>query len=269
MKRFLHGCLGLVVLLAACGGGGGKEAGTEGGPCYGNGTCNDGLDCVANVCMNPSNPLDADDGTDLPDNGLHRDQDRDQVRQAGTNALSADRVTWDGTHGRPSRVLSTGARCPEHPHPRAFGRLVQSVQDSIRSRSFRASPLCSRNQLIHNEYPLRLTSPAICLSIRHANCSPTPPCQARPASLQGIYTPTCPRSRSRGFQGRRPNRCLVPTAAASLRILPCTKRSRSISTPSWKTLLRATNPARAIPGSSSGSFAGISTAACSPTGSRG
>jgi formylglycine-generating enzyme len=42
--------------VSAAGAGGaaeaGKEPGTEGGPCYGNGTCNAGLTCYSNLCVN-------------------------------------------------------------------------------------------------------------------------------------------------------------------------------------------------------------------------
>jgi hypothetical protein len=31
-----------------------KAAGTEGGPCYGNGSCNSGLTCLAKLCVNPN-----------------------------------------------------------------------------------------------------------------------------------------------------------------------------------------------------------------------
>jgi len=49
-----------LVLCTGCGSGGGQEAGAEGGTCYPNGTCNAGLDCLSNVCVNPSS------GTDIP-----------------------------------------------------------------------------------------------------------------------------------------------------------------------------------------------------------
>jgi MYXO-CTERM domain-containing protein len=37
--------------VAGSGGTGGKAAGTEGGPCYGNGTCNSGLTCLSQLCV--------------------------------------------------------------------------------------------------------------------------------------------------------------------------------------------------------------------------
>jgi uncharacterized protein (TIGR03382 family) len=40
------------------GGAGGHPDGTEGGACYGNGTCNADLNCVSNLCAKPtSRPL--------------------------------------------------------------------------------------------------------------------------------------------------------------------------------------------------------------------
>jgi cysteine-rich repeat protein len=37
--------------LAGCGGSSGKAAGAEGGPCFGNSTCNAGLTCASNLCV--------------------------------------------------------------------------------------------------------------------------------------------------------------------------------------------------------------------------
>ncbi|MBI5526201.1 MAG: hypothetical protein HY897_07685 [Deltaproteobacteria bacterium] len=53
---------------------GGKEPGTEGGPCYGNGTCNDGLSCVADLCVKGG----ADDAGDAG-------ADADRPKDAGTD----------------------------------------------------------------------------------------------------------------------------------------------------------------------------------------
>ena len=39
------------LVLVGCGGGGGKATGTEGGPCYGNKTCNTGLTCYSDLCV--------------------------------------------------------------------------------------------------------------------------------------------------------------------------------------------------------------------------
>ena len=43
-----------VLALSACGGGGGKAVGTEGGPCYGNDSCNSGLVCLSHLCVRPN-----------------------------------------------------------------------------------------------------------------------------------------------------------------------------------------------------------------------
>lgn len=51
-------CVYLVLAMAlmACGG---PEPGHELGPCYGNGTCNDDLVCLSDICVDPGTPLDA------------------------------------------------------------------------------------------------------------------------------------------------------------------------------------------------------------------
>ena len=43
--------LAALVVVAGCGGSSGKAAGTEGGPCYGNQSCNAGLTCASNLCV--------------------------------------------------------------------------------------------------------------------------------------------------------------------------------------------------------------------------
>ena len=48
----------LLGLLTCCGGGGGKQRGTEGGSCYPNGTCNAGLVCLSQFCVNWSGDMD-------------------------------------------------------------------------------------------------------------------------------------------------------------------------------------------------------------------
>jgi len=71
MKPFLFGSVGLAMVVA-CGGGGGKEVGTEGGPCYPNNTCNDGLACLSELCVDPSSLLDVISSSDIPDTSLPR-----------------------------------------------------------------------------------------------------------------------------------------------------------------------------------------------------
>jgi hypothetical protein len=44
--------IGLTVV--GCGGGSGPAAGSERGACYGNGTCNTGLECLSNICVKPA-----------------------------------------------------------------------------------------------------------------------------------------------------------------------------------------------------------------------
>jgi hypothetical protein len=46
--------LAVVALTAACAGDGGRApAGSERGACYGNGTCDDGLQCLSDLCVRP------------------------------------------------------------------------------------------------------------------------------------------------------------------------------------------------------------------------
>jgi pilus assembly protein FimV len=46
--------LGLIVAAGAGCGSSSKVAGTEGGPCFTNGTCNAPLSCLSNLCVNPA-----------------------------------------------------------------------------------------------------------------------------------------------------------------------------------------------------------------------
>ena len=67
MCRWISAASALLLLVAGtgCEGEGGKAAGSEGGPCYGNGTCDGGLECRYGVCVNPSSVADVVQGTDL------------------------------------------------------------------------------------------------------------------------------------------------------------------------------------------------------------
>jgi len=42
------------LLVAGCGGSSGPATGSERGPCYGNGSCNTGLECLSNTCVKPA-----------------------------------------------------------------------------------------------------------------------------------------------------------------------------------------------------------------------
>lgn len=65
-----------LVLAWGCGSkdGNGKPAGSEGGACYGNGTCDGGLDCRYGVCVNPSVPVDVIQETNTGDDANSGDQ---------------------------------------------------------------------------------------------------------------------------------------------------------------------------------------------------
>jgi len=52
MRRLLVATIALGVACGSSGGGTSVPAGTEGGHCYGDGTCNPGLDCRSNLCVN-------------------------------------------------------------------------------------------------------------------------------------------------------------------------------------------------------------------------
>ena len=69
--RFLYGSVSLALLIACGGGDGGKEAGTEGGPCFTNGTCNDGLTCLSDLCVSIPKPDDGPDAEQGDTNTCH------------------------------------------------------------------------------------------------------------------------------------------------------------------------------------------------------
>src|ERR1022692_255569 len=58
LRAFL---VSVVLIVWSCGGTGGKTEGTEGGPCYGNGSCNGSLICLSHLCVQPA-PADAATG---------------------------------------------------------------------------------------------------------------------------------------------------------------------------------------------------------------
>jgi len=60
-------------LFAACDTGGGKPAGSEGGPCYGNGTCDGTLTCIDDICRD-LNDYGLDDGDTLATDTAPDDQ---------------------------------------------------------------------------------------------------------------------------------------------------------------------------------------------------
>lgn len=54
-RTALYAVLG-ALLLVGCGDDSGPATGTEGGPCYPNGTCNEGLVCLSDLCVDPGTP---------------------------------------------------------------------------------------------------------------------------------------------------------------------------------------------------------------------
>ena len=70
-----------------------KDVGAEGGPCYGNGTCDPGLVCLSNLCVRP-----ADGGTDSapPDKALLDKPIQDQAFTSDTPL--PDRAAQDKPH---------------------------------------------------------------------------------------------------------------------------------------------------------------------------
>ena len=90
--RLPRALLLLVLVLFGCP----RNEGFAGGPCYPNGTCNAGLDCVMDVCVAPV-------GSDAaPDTGL----DAGGVSDAGSDASAGDA----------SADASTDASTPEDVH---------------------------------------------------------------------------------------------------------------------------------------------------------
>ncbi|HNW15993.1 MAG TPA: hypothetical protein PKM15_04760, partial [bacterium] len=75
MRSFVKGVflsLAFILLFVSCGETGkkdtGKPEGSEGGPCYGNKTCDDGLVCEDGVCVDSEKVTDKDTG-DTADDG--------------------------------------------------------------------------------------------------------------------------------------------------------------------------------------------------------
>ena len=64
----------VIAFFAACGSeDGGQETGTEGGPCYANNTCNDGLECASDLCVQASSPSDTVEDVSDVDTGTTPD----------------------------------------------------------------------------------------------------------------------------------------------------------------------------------------------------
>lgn len=91
MKVFF--AIAAVLILAACSSDGGKPAGSEGGPCYGNGTCDGTLTCVSEVCVDLNELLDGDTlATDAATDDQPDDQS-DPTDQSDGSDVSNDTVT--------------------------------------------------------------------------------------------------------------------------------------------------------------------------------
>jgi hypothetical protein len=82
----------LVASLLGCGGQGGVPVGTETGPCYPNGTCNDGLSCLSDLCVRVAI---GDGGTDGAGDGAFHPAPHPrlpQVANLGGPVLATPRV---------------------------------------------------------------------------------------------------------------------------------------------------------------------------------
>ena len=89
MKRLIL-ALALPLWLAGCACGGGGEEGGKGGKCYGNGTCDEGLDCVDGTCVKPT-AADGDDDEEEGEEGTGDDEgDGDEKPEAAGAPLPAD-----------------------------------------------------------------------------------------------------------------------------------------------------------------------------------
>lgn len=95
MKRLCM--LTTVLVLIACSNDGGRPAGSEGGPCYGNGTCDGTLTCIDEICRDLSD-YGLDDGDTLaadsaPDDPVDVPDDTATDGQSDQSDLSDDTVT--------------------------------------------------------------------------------------------------------------------------------------------------------------------------------
>jgi len=97
----------LATALAAACGAAPKAEGTEGGPCYGNGSCNAGLACLSHLCVDASGYVVPGTGDASPDlTGPVLTPDAAATPDAATDAISADATAEAGP---PASALITGA----------------------------------------------------------------------------------------------------------------------------------------------------------------
>jgi hypothetical protein len=90
-------------LVAGCGGGGQSCAGGERCACYPNGTCNTGLSCLSNVCVDQSSGAGGDAGTPG-----HGGEGGGAAGAAGSAAGAGGSVASGGSTGAGGTVAGTG-----------------------------------------------------------------------------------------------------------------------------------------------------------------
>lgn len=100
MKRYGIALLVVVSLVACNGSSGGKPTGSEGGPCYGDGTCDGTLTCVSEVCVDLSelNDFDhavADEATQTGDTVPISDEEDALSDEALTDLVPTDEDVAD------------------------------------------------------------------------------------------------------------------------------------------------------------------------------
>ncbi len=136
------GFVGMIVvatmLVSACDGAGTRvvPVGTEGGVCYPNASCNDGLDCIEGVCVGsfvPDGGVEGDGGNVLPDSGNQPDSGSLPDAGGGTpDAGSGSTVPSDGIcPGHYSLIGNTIYLKMTTLNPRAHLENVDGLDDSV------------------------------------------------------------------------------------------------------------------------------------------
>ncbi len=90
MRTTIAAAATLILAIAGCGGESTLPAGTEGAPCYPNGTCNLGLVCVATTCTTTTADAGTDAGGDAGSGSDGSVVDGSTTTDAGTDSAVAD-----------------------------------------------------------------------------------------------------------------------------------------------------------------------------------